>query len=142
MKLTKKLLAALLSLLVVFSLCACGGNSDDDTTDAQNNNPTESTPIEDNSDDASSEEETAGFKVTVVDKNGKGIENVTVQLCKDSCRPGFTDANGVAVFDGEITDGYKLSVLVCPEGYEYNGEKEIYLESGITEYTIELDEAA
>lgn len=139
MKLTKKLLAVLLTLLVVFSLCACGNNAD--TTD--NTDDIESSAVEESSEVESSEEEkSAAFEVKVVDTAGNPVEGVMLQICKDSCIPAKTDANGIASFNIEITEGHKLQVLTCPEGYEYTGEAEVYLEEGSTEYTVELSEAA
>ena len=69
-------------------------------------------------------------------------EETTSQLCKDACVPAKTDDNGVATFTIEVTDGYKLSVMSCPAGYEYTGEAEIYLEDGATEYTLEIKAVA
>lgn len=140
MKLTRKLSAALLALLVALSLCACGGNSE---TTNDEPDTTESSVAQDSSENESSqEEETSTFEVKVVDDMGNPVEGVMLQICKDSCIPAKTDANGVATFNLEITDGYKLSVLSCPTGYEYRGEAEVYLEDGSTEYTVELSEAA
>jgi hypothetical protein len=79
-----------------------------------------------------------GFKVTVVDGDGNAVPGVIVQICKDSCVPARTDDNGVASFNIAIEDGHKLSVMSCPEGYEYTGEAEVYLEEGATEYTLEI----
>lgn len=136
MKLTKKLLAVLLSLLVVFSLSACGADTDASKDDVSSSEPVSS------SEDTSSEEKTSKFEVKVVDANGNPVEGVMLQICKDSCIPSKTDANGVATFNIEVTSGHKLSVLSCPAGYEYTGDAEVYMEDGATEYTIELSEAA
>ena len=76
--------------------------------------------------------------MTVVDQNGDPVSGAMVQICKDSCMPAMTGEDGVASFNIEITDGYKLSVMTCPEGYTYEGEAEIYLEYGATEYTLTL----
>lgn len=138
MKFTKKLLAILLSILVVFSLCACGAGADGDkkTDDAS------SSEVVDSSENNSSEEKTAKFEVKVVDDMGNPVEGVMLQICKDSCIPAKTDANGIATFNIEVTSEHKLSVLSCPTGYEYKGEAEVYMEDGATEYTVELSEAA
>ncbi len=136
MKLTKKFLAVLLSLLVVFSLCACGADTSSSKDDVS------SSEIVSGSEDTSSEEKTSKFEVKVVDANGNPVEGVMLQICKDSCIPAKTDANGVATFNIEVTSEHKLSVLSCPAGYEYTGEAEVYMEDGATEYTVELSEAA
>ena len=133
MKNLKKVLAVLLALGMLFCFCACGGNDEDKTTTTT----TTTTTTENNQ-----TENDAAFKVKVVDENGNALSGAMVQLCKDSCVFKETDKDGVASFDAEITDGYKLSVLACPEGYEYTGDAEVYLESGIKEYTIELKAVA
>jgi len=135
MKNFKKVLALLLALSMVFCFCACGGNTDDTTTNTTesttNENPTESTT-----------EEKAAFTVKVVDEGGNAVSGVMLQVCKDACVPARTDDKGIATFNLEITDGYKLSVMTCPAGYEYTGDAEIYLESGITEFTLTLKAVA
>lgn len=140
----KKLFVLLLVLCMVFSLCACGGNSDtedDSQKDKIENNQDDNdvdadVEDEDEIEDDTEAENTAAFKVTVVDEGGNPVTGVMVQICKESCVPAMTDANGVATFNNvEITDGYKLSVMSAPEGYEFSTE-EIYLEDGATEYTL------
>lgn len=138
MKLTRRLLAILLALFVVFSLCACGGNTDTDVKD----DDTVNSEVDSSEEDTSSEEESAAFEVKVVDASGNPVEGVMLQICKDSCIPAKTDADGIAKFNIEITDGHKLQVLSCPAGYQYTGEAEVYLEAGSSEYTVELSEAA
>ena len=128
----KKFLALILALGMILCLCACGNDK---------NGPTGTEPLENtNTNQTSSVEETAKFTVTVVDQNGDAVPNVWVQLCKDTCLPKTADENGVAIFDAEITDGYKLSLMSCPEGYEteYVADNYIYLDDGITEYTFEI----
>ena len=121
-----------MAFAMLFCLCACGGDS---------NGPTDNEPIDNqnnNTQTSSKEDATPKFEVTVIDGDGNPVKGVMVQLCKDTCVPAMTDENGVAIFSEEITDGYKLSVMSCPEGYEYTGDAEIYLEDGDTEYTIEI----
>ena len=131
----KKLLVVLLAICMLFSFCACGAD-----TDSNKDTDVSSAPV--SSDEVSSEEETTKFEVKVVDSEGNGVEGVMLQICKDSCIPAKTDANGVATFNIEVTSEHKLSVLSCPAGYEYTGEEEVYMEDGATEYTLELSEAA
>lgn len=129
----KKILALIMAIAMVFCFCACGNNeTKTDNTD---------TKVQSSQTENSSEEETTPkFEVTVIDQNGDVVSGIWVQLCNESCLPKVTDENGVATFDAEITDGYKLSVMTCPEGYEteYVGTNYIYLEEGITEYTFEI----
>lgn len=129
----KKLLALILALCMVFALCACGSN---DTPTVTPDNQEQSSQTE----TSSKEETTPKFEVTVTDTDGNAVKGVMVQICKDACVPAVTDENGVATFNVEITDGYKLSLMSCPEGYEteYVGENYIYLEEGSTEYTLEI----
>ncbi len=129
----KKILALILALGMILCLCACGG----DTNGPTGNHPLENTNTNQTS---SNEEETPKFRVTVVDQNGDAVPNAMVQLCSDSCLPKAADENGIAIFDAEITDGYKLSLMSCPNGYEteYVADNYIYLEDGITEYTFEI----
>lgn len=130
----KKIIAIIMAMCMLFSLCACGS---DDTNANDTAKPQVS---QDDVSTESKEEETPKFVVTVVDQNGDPVPNVMVQLCKDVCFPCKADENGVATFNAEITDGYKISLFVCPEGYEteYVGANYIYLEDGITEYTFEI----
>lgn len=135
MKTTARWLVLLLTLCLTVSLCACGEGEQkpaDDTTVTTTKTETTTT----------TKAETATFQVKVVDQNGNPVPGTMVQICKENCVPKITDANGVAVFDIEITDGYKLSVSNCPAGYTYTGEAEVYLESGATAYTVELQSEA
>lgn len=141
MKHLKKLLAAMLALCMVLCFCACGDNSDNGGTTEDNQTENNQTVNNEQNDDGTTENQ-AVFTVKVVDEGGNPVSGVMVQLCKEACVPARTDDNGVATFNMEITDGYKLSVMSCPEGYEYTGEAEIYLESGSTEYTLEIKAVA
>ncbi len=141
----KKLFALLLVVCMVFSLCACGGNSDN-KEDEKNNNKVNNEVNDDDADDESKDESDedegaqtqAAFQVKVVDEGGNPIKGVMVQICKDSCVPAVSDDNGIASFNVQIEDGHKLSIMSKPEGYEYDGEAEVYLEAGQKEYTLVL----
>ncbi len=128
----KTIVALLLVLCMALTLCACGGDSE-----PQNDTDVTTTTVATTTTTAPTQA-SAKFEVKVVDQNGNAVAGVMTQICKDVCVPKVTDANGVAAFDLEITDGYKLSVLSCPAGYTYEGEAEIYLESGSTSYTVEV----
>ncbi len=131
----KKIFAVILTLGLIFSLCACGGDKNGPTgTETLNNQQQNDTET------YSEEESVTKFKVTLVDQNGDPVPNTMIQICKDTCVPKSTDENGVAQFDFEETDGHKLSLFSCPEGYEteYVGDNYIYLEDGETEYTFEI----
>ena len=140
MKLTKRLLALVLGLTMLLCLAACGEQTETSTpveSSAESVAETFSEASAEASSEASLPEE-AKFSVTVVDQDGNPVSGVYVQICKESCVFAMSDENGVAVFEAEITDGYKLSVLSLPEGYTYEGEAEIHLEYGATEYTLTL----
>ena len=127
----KKILALILAFGMILCLCACGADANGPTGTEPQNNQTET---------SSKEETVAKFKVTLVDQNGDPVPNTMIQICQETCVPKATDANGEALFDFESTDGHKLSLFSCPEGYEteYVGDNYIYLEDGETEYTFEI----
>ena len=148
MKNIKKILALILAFTMLFCLCSCSDSNNNSSTDnsskdvsvnSENSADSSSNTASDDSDASSeSSEEAAKFTVTVVDTNGNAVKGAYIQLCKDSCVFFESDENGIVKFSNEITEGYKLSVLSCPDGYTYEGEAEVYLESGITEYTVTL----
>jgi hypothetical protein len=139
MKISKRLLALLMGVSMLLCLAACG--EAEDTSSAESATESSVAAVESSVAESSEEsvpQQTAKFAVTVVDQNGDPVSGAMVQICKDSCMPAMTGEDGVASFNIEITDGYKLSVMTCPEGYTYEGEAEIYLEYGATEYTLTL----
>lgn len=126
----KKCLCVMITVLcLALCLCACS-----ETEQPQNDPVTTTTAAT----TTTTQPQAATFEVKVVDQNGTPVQGVMIQICKDICVPKMSDANGIAVFDLEIEDGHKLSVLSCPAGYTYTGEAEVYLESGSTSYTVEL----
>ena len=135
--------ALIIAIVVILVVCLGGKdtevNKDDDKTKVEQNDDKDKDD-EKNEDDADKEE--AIFTVKVVDGDGTAVAGVVVQVCKDTCVPATTDETGVATFKLEITEGYKLSVLTLPEGYEYTGEAEIALTAGITEYELKIQKKA
>ncbi len=139
----KKFIMAMLVLSMVASLVACGGTGNSGTDKNSENKGTESQVGSNDSESEESEEDSkVVYKVTVVDESGNPIAGAMVQMCKDACVPARTNDSGVAEFNLEETDGYKVSVLSLPEGYVYEGEAEIYLESGQTELTVTVKAGA
>jgi len=136
MKNVKCLLAVVLMLTLALSLCACGGEAPAKTEEPV---VTEAPVIvtEAPETEAPAEEE-GGYSVTVLDENGNPIVGAMVQLCKDACVPGVTDAEGTAKFNLP-EDTYKVSFLALPAGYTYMDEvQEFYFENGSMEMTITL----
>lgn len=132
---TKRILIFVLAVCLVFGLCACGASNGDpkETTAATT---AETTPeTEETVDDGK-----VTYTVKVVDESGAPVANAAVQICKDSCLPGVTDAEGVATFRVAEDEGYKVSFLTVPEGYTAEAE-EFYFETGATEMTITLTAA-
>jgi len=147
----KKLIALALLLCLVTGLCACGSDAmaetttvpaTEEATEAATENATENAteaPTE-GSDVANG---MAVYTVTVVDEGGNPISGAFVQICKDDCFPGSTDENGVATFTRPETEGYKISFISLPVGYEYAGEEtEFYYEGDAKELTISLKAVA
>ena len=143
MKIMKNIGIALLMLCLTLSLCACGGEAAEPAPEAESEVPvteevTEAAPEE----EAALPEGMVAYKVTVVDEGGNPVAAAMVQLCKDSCVPAVTDANGVASFTLP-EDDYKAQMLTMPEGYEYAGEEDtFYFEDGSFELTIVLKAVA
>jgi len=130
----KKILASILLSCMVLSLCACGTGNGDTNKNSQN---TQNTQNASESEKESESEEGVVYKITVVDEAGNPVSGVMVQLCKDSCFPKLTNANGVAEFPvTEVADGYKAGITNLPEGFVYEGEAEVYYEDGETEVTL------
>lgn len=134
----KRFFATILMLCMVLTLTACGGNGSGDTEkDSQNS---ESEMNEDKnteeSKDTQADDGKVLYKVTVVDEGGNPVTGAMVQMCLDSCVPSRTGDTGVAEFNLVEEDGYKVEILMLPEGYEAISTEPVYLESGQTELTI------
>lgn len=129
-------IVALIIAIVVILVVALGGkdtNNDKDDTDTKDKIEKEEKEDKDESED---EAEAATFLVKVTDAEGNPVAGVSIQLIKDESLTATSDDTGVATFNVEITEGYKLSGVTCPEGYEYTGEAEIALEAGAKEYPL------
>lgn len=127
----KRFIALFAALCLMTCFCACGTEGGDtNTTPVVNTTPATTAEVT---------EAVAVVEVKVVDAKENPVSGVMLQICKDTCVPMVTDENGIARFNLEPTDEHKLSVLSCPEGYVYNGEPEMYLVEGVTEYTVALD---
>lgn len=127
----KRFLVFALTLCLVLGLCACSepAASGGETTTEPTQNTTET------ADDGK-----VTYTVKVVDEGGNPVASAAVQLCKDSCLPGMTNAEGVASFN-VVEDDYKVSFMTMPEGYEAEAE-EFYFDDGAYELTITLKAVA
>lgn len=138
----KRLVTAVLMLCLAFSLVACGGNGGSNDTE-KNNTQQDSQADKDTEKESEKESEKTGatYTIKVVDEANAPVAGVMVQLCKDSCVPKMTDANGIAEFTvAEIAEGYKANVAKAPEGYVYE-DGDVYFENGATELTLVLKAA-
>lgn len=132
----KRFLVLLLAIFMLCGLCACGN--------AEQPAGTTTAPVadqpEDPTDEPVADDGKVAYTVKVVDGSGAPMSGVAVQICKDSCMPGVTNAEGVATFRVAEEEGYKVSFLTLPEGYTAEAE-EFYFEAGITEMTLTLTAA-
>lgn len=138
----KKLLAALLAVVMMLGLCACGGESE--ATEATQ--ATEATEITEETEateqtEATEETEAAGtvYKVTVVDEEGNPVSGVMVQICFETCLPAMTNEEGVAEYRVDEAD-YKVSFLMIPDGYAED-LNEYHFDEGAYELTLTLKAA-
>ncbi len=128
----KKILALILVLCFVFCLSACGKDKNNTTTNEKNDT------VNNQTDNLDTQTSAPKFSVKVVDADGNAVEGVMLQMCKDLCVPARTDSDGVAVFNLAVTEGYKLQVTSCPEGYEYTGDEVIHITPGSSVYRLEI----
>ena len=133
MNLKRFVLFALIACLTL-SLCACGGEAEPQQTAA----PTETVAA---TDEAPIDDGKVTYTVKVVDEGGNPIAGAMVQLCKETCLPGVTGADGVAVFNVVEDSEYKVSFMSQPAGYE-GMEEAYYFEAGSYELTITLTAVA
>ena len=122
MNMIKRLLAVTVLLTLALCLVACGGGEE---TKA----PTGSTPVATTPTTVPSQpEEEYTYRIRVVDENGEPIEGAFVIFCLDQCNFYETNADGWALINVEVTNGYKAHIMSLPEGYEnYTFEEEYIL---------------
>lgn len=139
----KKFSLLVLVLCLALSLCACGGSEAPATEAPATEAPATEAPVTEAPEtEAAVPDGMVKYTIAVVDEGGNPIAGAMVQMCKDSCIPGATDASGVATFTMP-EDDYKVSFLTMPAGFELVDEtSEFYFESGSTEMTITLKAVA
>ena len=130
----KRLICAILALMLALGLCACGSEEAPaaEPTVAATAEPTTVEVTEPAQDDGK-----VTYTIHVQDENGTAIAGAMVQICKDTCLPGMTDAEGNAVFTVDEAD-YKVSFLSLPAGYAYTTEETEFYFDGATEITLTL----
>ena len=132
----KSVLALVLALCMMLCLCACGGASGNAETTEATNAPTVETTEATEADDGK-----VTYTVKVIDEGGNPVAGAMVQLCKETCLPGATNAEGVAEFNVVEDSEYKVSFMTQPAGYE-GMEEAYYFEAGSYELTITLKAVA
>ena len=137
----KNIFALALVLCLMLTLCACGGEAAVETKPVETEDPVVATEAPAQETEAAIPEGMVQYTVTVVDEGGNPVVGAMVQLCKDSCVPAVTDANGVATFTLP-EDDYKASMLAMPAGFEYAGEASEFYFEGAFELTITLKAVA
>lgn len=135
------IVALIVAVVVILVVCLGGKDTDANKDDTYKNDKVDKVDNKDEDKEDEFQDEKAAFIVKVVDQDGNPVAGVVVQVCKDECVPATTDETGIATFESEITEGYKLSVVTCPEGYEYTGE-EIALEKGCKKYELKIQKKA
>ncbi len=128
-----RLICAVLALMMALCLCACGGEKAPvaEPTVAATAEPTTVEVTE------PAQDGKVTYTIHVQDENGTAIAGAMVQICKDTCLPGMTDAEGNAVFTVDEAD-YKVSFLSLPAGYAYTTEETEFYFDGATEITLTL----
>ena len=128
---TKRILIFVLAICLLFCLCACGKTTPGSEASVPETTAAATEPADDGK---------VTYTVKVVDEGGNPVVGAAVQLCKDSCLPGMTNAEGIATFR-TVEDSYKVSFMTMPAGFEAAAE-EFYFEDGAFELTITLKAVA
>lgn len=135
MTMTKRLIAVCMMLTVMLCLVACGGGEETKpATTTQTPTTTQTEPAA----TTTVAEPAYNYKIRVVDQDGNPIEGAFVIFCLEQCNFYQTDAEGFALIDAEIADGYKAHIMSLPAGYEGYTFSEEYAEfvSGQTEMIL------
>ena len=131
----KRLLALAMVLAVALCLVACGGGDATSAPTTTNQpEPTTTVPVP----TTTVAEPTYNYRIRVVDQDGNPIEGAYVIFCLEQCNFYATNAEGWALIDAEITDGYQAHIMSLPTGYEGYTFSEEYTNfaSGQTEMVL------
>lgn len=134
----KRLIALMMILSIALCFAACGEDQNPTvtTTTAPTTVPT-TTPT--TVPPTSSVDNTVyNYRIRVVDQDGNPIEGAYVIFCLEQCNFYVTNAEGWALIDSPIADGYKAHIMTLPDGYEGYTFQEDYVDftSGQTEMTL------
>ncbi len=131
----KRLITLLLVLTMALCLAACG---EDATTPATNPATTAKPEPTTTAAPVPTTTITYNYKIRVVDQDGNPIEGATVMFCLSTCDFFMTDAEGWALIDKPVADGYQAKILALPSGFDGYTFSEEYtnLEPGQTEVTL------
>ena len=132
----KRLIALVMILSIALCFAACGqdpATTAAPTTTAKPTTPTTTVPPTTTVDNT-----VYNYRIRVLDSDGNPIEGAYVQFCLEVCNFYATNAEGWALIDAPIADGYKAHILSLPTGYEgYTfSSEDIYLAPGQTELTL------
>ena len=130
----KRIVTLLLVLTLALCLAACGEPAAT-TPAATTTQPTPTTTV------APTPTTTAppyNYKIRVVDQDGNPIEGATIMFCLSTCDFFVTNAEGWALIDKPVADGYQAKILSLPAGFNGYTFSEEYtnLEAGQTELTL------
>ena len=131
----KRLITLLLVLTMALCLAACG---EDPTTPATTTAAPEPTTTAAPVPTTTVDNTVYNYRIRVVDQDGNPIEGAYVIFCLEQCNFYATNAEGWALIDAEITDGYQAHIMSLPAGYEDYTFSEEYtnFEAGQTEMVL------
>lgn len=136
----KRMIALVLLLTVAVCLVACAKDTAETNapTTAPNTTPTTTVPTQPQTTTKPADTATYNYKIRVVDQDGNPIEGAYVIFCLETCNFYVTDAEGWALIDAAIADGYQAHIMSLPAGYENYTFSEEYtnFESGQTEMIL------
>lgn len=140
MNMTKRLLAVTVLLTMVLCLVACGGGEETKTPTGPTPTTTVPTTVPTTAPTTvpTQPDEEYTYRIRVVDEKGEPIEGAFVIFCLDQCSFYETNADGWALINAEVTDGYMAHIMSLPEGYENYTfiEEYIYFAPGQTEMVL------
>lgn len=133
----KRIVALMVILTIALCFAACG---QDPATTAPNKTtpPTTASTTAPATTSTTAPQVTYNYRIRVLDSDGNPIEGAYVQFCLEVCNFYQTNAEGVALIDMPIADGYKAHIISLPAGYEgYTFPTEdVYFAPGQTELTL------